>query len=392
MPCTVEYELIIVSVCSLCSSLLLLLLHLKLPRIRRTPGWLHARAALCDALTSSLFVTLWCATRTGGLQEQSRVLFPLLLLLVHLEIAATTWRLLVYFDLLTIYRNPFFPHRHRWIYMLIVLAVSLSLTTFTSAMAHISRESIEQRALLLLCLGFIFMPIAMFVAVGGTLYALVRLLISNALLAARKEGAPPSISFLARQRVVRHGSAYLLLHSAQLLACLFLSLLALYRGEEGLHVAWYVLTLLIPGRPVITFVGWVVINDILFLLFGVCSFTKPWRAARSLESARREPAWRRVGSSTPSLLDTLSSTAASPADGSHGLRGWRQTAHEEAREWRRNEWKEDVGFQAELRFELLYDVAVGIGELAQEEREAERETHLACATRECDVNHSPSRI
>ena len=43
---------------------------------------------------------------------------------------------------------------------------------------------------------------------------------------------------------------------------------------------WHVLALLLSGGPVLSFLGWLVINDVLYLYLGVCSFTKPWRVVR----------------------------------------------------------------------------------------------------------------
>eukprot|EP00966_Prymnesium_polylepis_P176921 4097165-Prymnesium_polylepis.1 len=265
------------------------------------------------------------------------------------------------------------------------------MTAATAGISGISQPIADQRGVFMLCVGFIYIPIGMLVLVGGTLYIGVRLLISSALRAAAQEGHAPSISFLARQRVVRHGSAYLVLHSMQLFVCLILVLIS-PNGEW--RFTWYALTLLLCGRPIVTFVGWLVINDIVFLLFGICSFTKPWRAAARMEQTRREPAWRRHGfvtSLTPRLLENVaatSSTATAPPvpDRSRGLIGWLLSAPEEAREWRRHGGKEDVGFQAELRFEVLYDVAVGIGELAQEERHADgKEAAFAAGNRACPL-------
>ena len=64
-----------------CSALLLLLYRL-LPRVRRTPGWLILRAAVCEALVSIVFFLFY---GLGG----NMVLLLLLLFLL-------SWRLLDY--------------------------------------------------------------------------------------------------------------------------------------------------------------------------------------------------------------------------------------------------------------------------------------------------------
>ena len=53
------------------------------------------------------------------------------------------------------------------------------------------------------------------------------------------------------------------------------------------------LALAITGRPAISFVGWLVINDVIYMFCGCCSFTKSWKTASLEATRRREPAWRR---------------------------------------------------------------------------------------------------
>ena len=363
---------------SLVSSVLLIVLYRKLTRIQRTPGWLMVRAASCDAVVSAIFIVLYAlyGDLFGEMKApqgaKDHILLALVLALGAFELAGTTWRMLVYFDLFTIYRNPFFPDRHRGMYPLYVTIVAGSLTAIVASVSGFNTpKAAEERGVFLVCFSFVFAPILLVVLLGGSLYVGVRLLIRNVLRDARRDGHAPSISFLARQRIMRHGSAYLIAHGVQLLACLILILVSPDGQNQNV---WHVLICLICGRPTLSFLGWLIINDIPFLLCGVCSFTKPWRELAAEESRRREPGWRRLNSGaggaallTPRLLPV------EPAGGveesrRRGFISWMLSASEEAREWRRNGGKEDVGFQAELRFELLYDVAVGIGELAQEEK------------------------
>ena len=55
----VQLTLLVGGVASLVSSLLLVGVYATLKRVRRTPGWLVFRAALCDALVSAGFVGLY---------------------------------------------------------------------------------------------------------------------------------------------------------------------------------------------------------------------------------------------------------------------------------------------------------------------------------------------
>ena len=105
-----------------------LLSYRALPRVRRTPGWLVLRAALCEAAVSACFVALYFFPASDvptDLAERRSMLPPtltvapwaILLALGFFETAANAWRVLIYFDLLNVYRNPFAPDRHRALYV-----------------------------------------------------------------------------------------------------------------------------------------------------------------------------------------------------------------------------------------------------------------------------------
>ena len=286
-----------------CSALLLLLYRL-LPRVRRTPGWLILRAAVCEALVSIVFFLFYYFGKDKDHAEWEMsgdgVLLVLLIGLIGLQAAADAWRLLVFVDLLAIYRNPFHPDRSRMWYPLFVLFISLVVvgslfptsiaaifTGIDNASAVPAHEAYmadpDKNALIVLCCGFIFVPFGLLVISGGGLYLFVRLNITSALRGGA-DGASgigashASISFLARQRVMRHATAHLLLAAAQLSAALALTLLVylspnLY-GEEAL---WLAIACLVVGRPAFNLLGWLVINDVVYMFTGCCSFTKPWR-------------------------------------------------------------------------------------------------------------------
>jgi len=230
----------------------------------------------------------------------------------------------------------------------------------------------------------VYVPFGLFAVCGFFLHTAVRLLVSSALLRnARRDQAAPSISFLARQRVMRHGTAYLVLHGMQLSAAMVFLLLADDVGQWlGLPAVWNLLLLVWCSRPILSLAGWLVINDVLYLSLGVCSLTK-WTCFQPAheEMATRAPGAGHVraklpdrGAGLPMLQRARTvpvgnaTPGSAPGAGAQG-QGWQLRAAQ-------LQGIEEVGFKEELRFELLYDVAVGIGELAQWEL---REEQLARA-------------
>ena len=137
---------------------------------------------------------------------------------------------LIYLNLLTIYRNPFNPERYRLLYPATVIFLGLA----TVAGCHFglswgrSPSDVPASAVTVLAVGFIIVPFVLFVGVGGALYLLVRLLVSSAQRGGGSTNGSSSIATFARQRVMRHGTAYLVLHGIQLAAAVALLLTILF--------------------------------------------------------------------------------------------------------------------------------------------------------------------
>ena len=308
----VQVTLLVGGGASLVSSLLLCCVYATLKRVRRTPGWLVFRAALCDVLVSAGFVSLYFYGDNRADFTFRGVEFTYLLVLLisiaALEVASHAWRVLMYIDLAAIYRNPFRPNRVRWSYPCFVLCVAGAVVvgTVVPLFTHNAQGAwwtggrpADEAALLLLSVGFVFLPFGLFVICGGALHAGVSFLVSRALKAASDDGtaAAASITFLARQRVMRHCTAYLVVHALQLSAALLLTLYLIWQclaapsqpwppsppagpadappppALPGFRPqlpadqvpVWHMLALLLSGGPVLSFLGWLVINDVLYL-------------------------------------------------------------------------------------------------------------------------------
>ena len=247
----VQVTLLVGGVASLVSSLLLVGVYATLKRVRRTPGWLVFRAALCDALVSAGFVGLYFYGDNRADFKFEGVEFTYLLVLLisiaALEVAAHAWRVLMYIDLAAIYRNPFRPNRVRWSYPCFVLCVAGAVVVGTVVPLFVHNahgawwtggRPADEAALLLLSVGFVFLPFSLFVIGGGALHAGVSFLVSRALKAASDDGTAEaaSITFLARQRVMRHCTAYLLVHTLQLSAALLLTLYLIWQVRVALSL------------------------------------------------------------------------------------------------------------------------------------------------------------
>ena len=372
----VRGDLIFASALSLGCSLLLLVLYRSLPRVQRTPGWLMLRATVCEVVVSACFLAVWLYERDDQrwMHDVNHLFSGVLLTLCGFETAAHAWRLVVYLEVVAVYRNPFEPDKFRSGYTLFVVATA-AITAFVIHQVCLpafidpvngtavpngptavdaapppappslpSDPEREAATVLVLELAFVYVPFGLFASLGFVLNTAVRLLVESA---SSSDGAPPSISFLARQRVMRHGWAYLVLYGVQLSAAVALDLVITYTPDS--ESLWHVLALLVVGRPAISFVGWAVINDVLYLSCGVCSFTKCCRPQAASVRGRFAGI---LGSNSnldppPSVFGSFTETRSARAPDRQGI--------------------EEVGFKEELRFELLYDVAVGIGELAQQE-------------------------
>lgn len=209
------------------------------------------------------------------------MLVTLVLCMSAFEIAAHAWRLCLYLEIVAVYRNPFAPDRVRWLYPVVVLVIALASATAigfaTRLLPHLgslSLHEVEEKTLVALGIAFVYVPSVLFAALGFILHAVVRLLVSQATLWSARHAAPRSISFLARQRVMRHGTAYLVLHGGQLVGAL--AILLVSPGPYA-SLAWHALALAICGRPVLSLLGWLVINDVIYL----CTPPRPPQSAHA---------------------------------------------------------------------------------------------------------------
>ena len=91
----VRPEYIAMTAVSLASSFILLILYRSLPRVRRTPGWLIARAAACEAVVSACLLAMWVYDAGPGMhimdQGSPTVLIILALICTAFETAAHAW-------------------------------------------------------------------------------------------------------------------------------------------------------------------------------------------------------------------------------------------------------------------------------------------------------------
>eukprot|EP00928_Gymnodinium_smaydae_P027322 TRINITY_DN21170_c0_g1_i1.p1 TRINITY_DN21170_c0_g1~~TRINITY_DN21170_c0_g1_i1.p1 ORF type:complete len:1067 (+),score=206.70 TRINITY_DN21170_c0_g1_i1:123-3203(+) len=459
----VQIDVLVCTLVSLVSSMLLCLLYWLLPRVRRMPGWVMFRSTLCDLVVSIGFLLLYSLevneNNVHCTSEVSAASSALVLFLVGAEVGANLWRVVMYFHLVSVYLNPFNPERYRHLYPLLVTCVGLSAVAGSGVLlvamplnmgsGPVGMSLCGRAYLLVLFLGFVVIPSASFI-VGGAMNIAVRVMIKGALKEARRSGHPASISFLARQRVMRHGTAYLLLYGTQLSASFVACALLHNAPGKYANLLWPLIVVLICGRPAISFAGWLVINDIVYIVFGVCSFFKPnthpssrrvTLLGASSANARRplvagegglsnialsgSPRMRSSAaiagspqfgpSVSPTLAPTsvISSSAAAAAilpplavvpgvdaAAPSGRRSQSRQDQDFYESGRRSDVRsfvstllspgeltgylatardsmerravlvqgiEEVGFKEELRFELLYDVALGIGELAQRE-------------------------
>ena len=201
---------------ALVSSTLLLILYNRLPDVRRTPGWQFLYSSLCEIVVSAGFLALslatapspgatplipWHKARHGSAAEATDFehllcaeFRPLLLTILAFDVAANSWRLLMYLDLIVVYHNPFRPNTARPLYHIgVALIASLSALGMSSSGLLCPPDS-DQVNLLTLTWELIYAPFLLFVLIGGSLYVAVKALLSSG------ESSNP-ISQLIRQRV-----------------------------------------------------------------------------------------------------------------------------------------------------------------------------------------------
>ena len=144
-PGSGRYDLVVITTAAIASSLTLVVLYRMIPRVRRTPGWLMVRAALCEMVVSGCLLALWCFEPNPEegdllLNGPTNTIAPLLLCVSAFEIAAHAWRFLMFLDIVATYRNPFEPDRYRPIYPLFVVAVSLAASAGIGVITGIIRN------------------------------------------------------------------------------------------------------------------------------------------------------------------------------------------------------------------------------------------------------------
>ena len=190
---------------AIASSVLLLILYSCFPDLRRTPGWQFLFSSLCEIVVSVGFVCLSLIALPAVPPDEEPLVptdlehllcaeyRPLLLTILAFDVAANSWRLLMYLDLIVVYHNPFRPNTWRPLYHIFVALIATLSAVGMSSSGLLCPQS-EHVNVLTLTWGLIYAPFLLFVAVGGSLYAAVKALLS------RGELSNP-ISQLARQRV-----------------------------------------------------------------------------------------------------------------------------------------------------------------------------------------------
>lgn len=192
-------DLTVWGIASICASTLLLLAFSCYPRVRRTPGWQFLYSSVCEIFVAGGFVALSLLDDGSSRGENMEHLIchdysSLMLMILGFDMAANSWRLFMYVDLIVVYHNPFQPNTARPLYhVLVVLLVASWLVAITSSdvLCGAADGSVHVPAL---TWGLVYGPFLLFVLLGGSLYLAVKALLS-------KDTASHRISRLARQRV-----------------------------------------------------------------------------------------------------------------------------------------------------------------------------------------------
>jgi len=331
---------IVWSASSVLSSTIILTVSWWVPGTRRTPGWLILRADICDLCTSICFSVLFWMEDIGERGWST----PLAYSVSVFNVAAYGFRAMMYMYLLTIYRNPFQPERHRFQVYLWVFVLSISFGFYEIWVG-------EEWFFFNMIMGLFVIPFLVFFLGGGVVILVVVVLVccnrKSAAATRTRRGTPtstasplnppttttPGISNLARQRVMRHGNVYFFLFGLRLVLGIVLCF-AIYYYEAERNFPWFrdVVVILAAGGPVFTLFGWLIVNF-------ACS----------------------------KRLWCCQSSDAGPTLSSNGglVRGpSRPEMHRRARE---SQGIEEGGFKEELRFELLFNVTKSLGVLAKEE-------------------------
>lgn len=333
----------------------------KLPYVRRTPGGFILLSNMCDMVTSVGFICIY--SYASEVDASVHPMWYLLPVTCAFDAGATLYRALMYIHLVNMYRNPFKPTLHRPLYHFIVWCCCI--TVFVVWSKEIGSSECHTQCLVALAWGFLIVPSLLFFIIGFTAYVFVRVLLHWT---QTRPGRAASISSLGQQRASRHALAYMILFGSQHLLGLFFYILVRVHREYWLLWLSYVFTC---GRPVISFFGWLMINDVVYIEYGCCSFTKSRSRRLSTNNASLSP-------SSPSNNISLAPCSVT------SLSSQEQTAQRiqesMARRSERYQGVED-GFKQELRFELLYDIARGIGGLAHEELRSGSENDIEVGSR-----------
>ena len=212
---------------SIWADLLLLLLYYYVPRVRRTPGWLILFSSVCEIYVAAGFVAL-ALIGDGAHQPAMDITVDgepainielqlcqnyrhLLLSILGFDMAAHSWKLLMYVDLIVVYHNPFRPNTARPLYHLAVVALACAWVVIFSSTDVLcaSNDDYGRINVFTLTWAFVYAPCMLFVLLGGSLYLAVKTLLSY-------DKSSNRISKLARERVMHHCFFYLLLYGALL--------------------------------------------------------------------------------------------------------------------------------------------------------------------------------
>ena len=94
--------------------------------------------------------------------------------------AANSWKLFMYVDLIVVYHNPFRPNTARPLYHLAVVAIAASwMVAIRSTDAMCSSDPAGRVNVLTLTWGLVYAPFLLFVLLGGTLYVAVKALVTS---------------------------------------------------------------------------------------------------------------------------------------------------------------------------------------------------------------------
>lgn len=267
--------------------------------------------------------------------------------------------LLIYVDIFFIYRNPFNPYRHRGTVQGLAIAAAVGLQ-FPWHTLIMERRSTAMDVLGIF-LWFDFLPMLLFVAVGAFCNGTVQLLVHLT----KRGSRPASISFLARQRVMRHGTSYLMLHTVEVLLGVALVVVAQYYDRRPW--LWHTMISFTVSRPAFFFAWWLVVNGYMGFAGSAAAAAPVALAKRG--SAKPSPKKQDVPGSLGGGIELGSlpgADDASPSPGASAADAEKPNGPQKALVAARAE-VEYGSFMEELRFELIYDVAYSIGDYAQRE-------------------------